>query len=71
MVILEDRPKAKDHLAVVKGEIVAVILIKHDKLPQNKLLVEKDDGTSERNLTSSVMSNFTNTGMPYMYMYVL
>ena len=47
MVILEDRAKSKDHMAVVKGERVDVILITHEKLPQHKLLVEKDDGMSE------------------------
>ena len=47
MVILDDRAKGKEHMGVVKGERVDVILITHDKLSPLKYLVEKEDGTSE------------------------
>lgn len=47
VVVLEDRPKSKEHLPVIKGEKLQVILIAHNKLPRTKYLVEKEDGISE------------------------
>ena len=43
----EDHAKAKDHLAVSKGEQCFVLLISHPKLNSEKYFVEKEDGTSE------------------------
>jgi hypothetical protein len=45
--VQEDHPKAKDHMAVSKGEQVYVLLINHPKLPNDRYFIEKDDGTSE------------------------
>ena len=45
--ILQDHPKAKDHMAVSQGEKYFVLLINHPKLPDDRYFVEKEDGTSE------------------------
>ena len=45
---IEARSKAKEHLPVIKGERLAVIVSTHAKLPSGKYLVEKEDGTRER-----------------------
>lgn len=43
--ILEDHPKGKDHVPVTQGEVCFVLLISHDKLPNDRYFVEKEDGT--------------------------
>ena len=45
--ILDDHAKAKEHMAVSKGEQCFVLLINHPKLPEERYFVEKEDGTSE------------------------
>ena len=45
--VLLEHPKTKDHLPVNIGEVLFVLLLAHDKLPDGKYLVEKEDGTSE------------------------
>lgn len=45
-VVLE-HTKTKDHLACDTGEILFVLLIAHEKMPSERYLVEKEDGTSE------------------------
>ena len=47
-VVLMDKPKTKDHLNVIAGETVFVLLIAHAKLPDGLYLVEKEDGTSKK-----------------------
>ena len=42
-----EHTKTKDHLPIEVGELLFVLLIAHDKMPSDKYLVEKDDGTSE------------------------
>ena len=44
---LLEHPKTKDHLQVSIGEVLFVLLLTHEKLPDGKYLVEKEDGTSE------------------------
>lgn len=44
---LLDHPKTKDHLPVTIGEVLFVLLLAHDKLPDGKYLAEKEDGTSK------------------------
>ena len=44
---IEARSKAKEHLPVIKGERLVVIVSTHTKLPPGKYLVEKEDGTRE------------------------
>ena len=43
-----DKPKTKDHLNVIAGETVFVLLVAHAKLPDGLFLVEKEDGTSKK-----------------------
>jgi hypothetical protein len=45
--VLLEHPKTKDHLQISIGEVLFVLLLAHDKLPDGKYLVEKEDGTSE------------------------
>ena len=47
VVVLLEHPKTKDHLPVSEGEVLSVLLLVHEKLPDGKYLVEKEDGTSE------------------------
>ena len=42
-----DQQKVKDQLSVTKGEVLYVLLLAHDKLPDGKYLAEKEDGTSK------------------------
>ena len=44
---LLEHPKTKDHLPISEGEVLFVLLLAHDKLPDGKYLAEKEDGTSE------------------------
>ena len=44
-VLLDHATKTKDHLVVGVGDILAVLLIAHDKMPGDKYFVEKEDGT--------------------------
>ncbi len=45
--VLLDHSKTKDHLNCELGEILFVLLIAHEKMPGDRYLVEKEDGTSE------------------------
>ena len=46
--LLLDYPTAtKEHIAVMSGEVVMVLLMTHEKLPKGKYIVEKTDGTGE------------------------
>ena len=46
--LLLDHPIAtKDHIAVMSGEVVSVLLMTHEKLPKGKYIVEKSDGIGE------------------------
>ena len=45
-VVLE-HSRTKDHLGCDIGELLFVLLIAHDKMTKDRLLVEKEDGTSE------------------------
>lgn len=43
----ENNSKGKEHLAVIKGETLSIIVASHTKLPRGKYLAEKKDGTRE------------------------
>ena len=50
MEVVLAHSKTKDHLAVEIGEVLFVLLIAHDKMSQDRYLVEKEDGTSKTNI---------------------
>ncbi len=45
--VLLEHGKTKDHLNFVVGEVACVLLLSHAKLPGDRYLVEKEDGTSK------------------------
>ncbi len=45
--VLLDQGKTKDHLQFTPGEVARVLLLSHPKLPGDRYLVEKEDGTSK------------------------
>ena len=48
--VLLDHPKTKSHLNVTTGEVVFILLLSHPKLPYEKYLAEKEDGSSKKTL---------------------
>ena len=52
---LLEHPKTKDHLQVSIGEVLFVLLLTHEKLPDGKYLVEKEDGTSEMECMTTIV----------------
>lgn len=47
MEVLLEHAKTKDHLNFTQGEVARVLLLHHPKLPADKYLIEKEDGTSK------------------------
>ncbi|XP_064387020.1 uncharacterized protein LOC135335451 isoform X2 [Halichondria panicea] len=43
--VLLEHAKTKDHLNFTQGEVARVLLLHHPKLPADKYLIEKEDGT--------------------------
>lgn len=43
--VMLNHSRTKDHLPCETGEVLFVLLIAHDKMPQDRYLVEKEDGT--------------------------
>lgn len=45
--VLLEHGKTKDHLNFSVGDVARVLLLSHPKLPSDRYLVEKEDGTSK------------------------